>query len=90
VIQLKESPRVLPVAALLVGLTLYSYHGRELLVCWLCFTVLFVSVMLVILIGELGVYAGESLAVRARTLGRMTPVAATSDVRLLLKKDPGR
>ena len=61
-------------SGLLLVLSLYSYHGRELLVCWLFFTSIFVFVTLLILIGLLGVYAGERLTVWAQATAGMTPV----------------
>jgi hypothetical protein len=88
VIQFKESLRVLPIGGLLLGLSLYSYHARELLVCWLYFGVLFVCMMLVILIGELGVYAGECVAVWARSTAKMTPVLEFVAVEPPLKNTP--
>jgi hypothetical protein len=45
----------------LLGLSLYSYHLQELLVCWLCFSVVFVSLALVILTVVLVCYATECL-----------------------------
>jgi hypothetical protein len=42
-----------------LGLILRSYHMRELLVCWLCFSVAFVSLTLVILAAILTCYAGR-------------------------------
>ena len=90
-IQLKESLRILPVGALLVGLTSYSYQVRQLLVCWLFFTVLFVCMILVILIGELGVYAGECVAVRARSATVMPPSLEFAAIELPAKNisEPG-
>ena len=85
VIQLKESLWALPVGGLLLGLSLYSYHVRELAVCWLYFSVLFVCMMLLILIGELGVYAGECVAVWARSAAEMTPVLEFVAVELPLE-----
>ena len=76
VIQFKESPLLLPGGGLLLSLTLYFYHLRELLVCWLYFTVLFVCMILVILIGEVGVYAGGCIVVWACSTTGITPVLA--------------
>jgi hypothetical protein len=85
VIQFKQSLRVLPVGGLLLGLSLCSYHLRELLVCWLFFSVLFVCMMLLILIGELGVYAGECVAVWARSAAEMTPVLELAAIEFPVK-----
>ena len=70
--QLRESCYLL-LPALLLGLSLYSYHARELLVCWLFFSVLLVCLALVVLSGVLAVYAGEYLEVLARNAAAMTP-----------------
>ena len=42
----------------LLGLSLLSYHLRELLVCWLFFSLVFVSLALLILTGVLVCCAG--------------------------------
>ena len=75
-IQFKENVWVLPVVGLLLGLSLFSYHLREILVCYLIFTVLFACIMLLILVGELGVYAGEYVAVWVHLTTVKTPVLA--------------
>ncbi len=82
--QLRDSPQVWEFSGLLLGLSLYSYHVRELLVCWLYFSVLFVCVTLLLLLGVLGVYAGECVAVWARSATGMTPVLvlASTDLRV--------
>jgi uncharacterized protein YacL len=46
---------------LVVGLNLSSYHLQELLVCWLCFSIGFVSLALAILVVILACYAGKYL-----------------------------
>jgi len=46
-------------SGLLLGLSVCSYHVRELLVCWLFFTLLFVCLALVLLGGVFAVYASE-------------------------------
>jgi hypothetical protein len=74
--QFKETVWVLPVVGLLLGLSLFSYHLREILVCYLAFTVLFACVMLVILVGELGVYAGECVSGWVDLATVKTPVLA--------------
>jgi hypothetical protein len=85
VIQFKESFCVLSVGGPLLGLSLYSYHVRELLVCWLFFIALFVCMMLVILIGELGVYAGECVTVWAHSATVMTPPVEFAAIELPVK-----
>jgi uncharacterized protein YacL len=44
---------------LVVGLNLSAYHLLELLVCWLCFSIGFVSLALAILVVALACYAGK-------------------------------
>src|SRR5229473_6394478 len=79
---LREGHHVSQFSGLLLGLSLYFYHVRELLVCWLIFTLLFVCLALVILGGVLAVHVGEYLTVWARTLAGMTPVVALGHVEL--------
>ena len=83
--QFRESHYVSQCSGLLVGLSLSSYFIRELLVCWLFFSLLFVCVALLLLSGVLAVQAGEYLTVWARTLGRMTPVVALAHAALPVK-----
>jgi hypothetical protein len=73
---LRENHHAYQISGLLLGLSLYSYRVRELLVCWLFFSVLFVCVTLVILSGVLAVYAGEWLTVWARATAPVSPVLA--------------
>jgi len=83
--QFRESHYVSQFSGFLVGLSLSSYFIRELLVCWLFFSLLFVCVALLLLSGVLAVQAGEYLTVWARTLGRMTPVVALAHAALPVK-----
>jgi hypothetical protein len=83
--QLRESYRVSQFSGLLLGLSLYSYHVRELLVCWLFFSLLFASLALVVLGGVLACYAGKYVTVWARTAAGMTPVVALGSGDLRLK-----
>jgi uncharacterized membrane protein AbrB (regulator of aidB expression) len=57
---------------LVVGLNLSSYHLQELLVCWLCFNIAFVSLALAILVVVLAGYAGKYLAHCVGLAARMT------------------
>jgi hypothetical protein len=82
---LRASHHVSQFSGLLLGLSLYFYHVRELLVCWLIFTLLFACVTLLVLGGVLAVQTGEYLTVWVRTLPRMTPVVALGHVELPLK-----
>jgi uncharacterized protein YacL len=65
--------RVLASAAvgLVVGLNLSFYHLAELLVCWLCFSIVFVSLALAILAVVLACYAGKYLTHCAATAARV-------------------
>lgn len=56
---LQASRRVSQFCSLLLGFSLYSYHVRELLVCWLFFSALFVSLGVVMAGGVLAGYAGK-------------------------------
>ena len=82
---LRKSHHVSQFSGLLLGLSLSSYHVRELLVCWFFFSFLFVCVMLLILSGKLAVYAGQSLTVWARTVAGMTPALSLGRSELPLK-----
>ncbi len=86
--QLRESHRVSQFSGLLLGLSLYSYHVRELLVCWLFFSVLFVLLALMILGGVLACYAGKYATHWARTTAPVTPVLALGSAELHLKTIP--
>ena len=59
-------------AGLVVGLNLSPYHVQELLVCWLCFTIAFVSLALTILVVVLACYAGKYLTHCVSTAARVT------------------
>ena len=71
--------------AFLLGLSLYSYHAQELLVCWLFLGLLFVASALVILVGVLGFYAGRHLIRWASTAARVMPTTAMSPAELRVK-----
>jgi hypothetical protein len=83
--QLLENHRVSELSGLLLGLSLYSYHVRELLICWLFFCLLFVLLTLVLLGGVLGCHAGQYVIHWAGTAARVKPVMALSSVELHLK-----
>jgi len=61
----REINRVQVCLGLLMGLSLFSYHVRELLVCWIFFVLLFVAVAAVILGGVLAWHAAEAAVHRA-------------------------
>ena len=52
---------VFTAVGLVVGLNLSSYHLQELLVCWLCFSIGFVSLALAVFVVILACYAGKYL-----------------------------
>jgi hypothetical protein len=83
--QLRESHRVSQFSGLLLGLSLYSYHVRELLVCWLFFSLLFVSLALLILVGVLACYTGNYVIQWVNTAAGVTPVVALGAGELHLK-----
>jgi putative Mn2+ efflux pump MntP len=63
---------------LVVGLNLSSYRLQELLVCWLCFSIGFVSLALAILGIVLACYAGKYLIHCATAALRVIARAAQS------------
>jgi hypothetical protein len=70
---------------LLLGFNLHGYYLRELLVCWLFFSMLFVSLSLVVLGSVVACYGGKYLTVWARTAAGVTPVVAIGPGKLHLK-----
>jgi hypothetical protein len=87
--QLRGIRRVSQCSGLLLGFSLYSYHVRELLVCWLFFSLLFVLLALVILGGVLACYAGKYATHWASTTAPITPVLALGSAELHLKMISG-
>jgi hypothetical protein len=85
---LRENHRVSQISGLFLGFSLYSYRVRELLVCWLFFSLLFVLLALLILGGVLACYAGECIAVWVRTTAPVSPVLALGSAELHLKAIP--
>ena len=83
--QSRENYRVLQFSGLLLGLSLFSYHVRELLVCWLFFALLFVSLVLLLLGGVLASLAGKYVIHWASTAASVRPVVALASVELHLK-----
>jgi|ERR1700686_3069403 len=83
--QFRKNHRLSQFSGLLLGLSLYSYHVRELLVCWLFFSLVFVSLALVIWGGVIACYAGKYAAHWVRTTASLTPVLASGSVELHLK-----
>jgi hypothetical protein len=83
--QLLENRRALQYSGLLLGVSLYSYHVRELLICWLFFIVLFVLLALVVLGGVLAYHAGRYASQWARKAAPVTPVLVLAPAELHLK-----
>lgn len=83
---LRENHRVSRSCGLLLGLSLYSYQVRELLVCWLFFSLLFVLLALLILGGVFACYGGKYVTdwAWARTTAPVTPALALSSAELQL------
>ena len=69
--QLRESHGVAQFSGLLLGLGLYSYHVRELLVCWLFFGLLFALLAMLILGSVVACYAGKYVIHRALAVARI-------------------
>jgi hypothetical protein len=88
-IQFRESHRVSQFSGLLIGLSLYSYHVRELLVCWLFFCLLFVGLVLLLLGGVLACHAGKYATHWVRTATPVTPGLVLASAELHLKTIPG-
>lgn len=76
---------MLQVSGLFLGLGLYSYHVRELMVCWFFFSLLFVLLALLILGGVLAGYAGKCVIQRANMAARVLTVVAVGSGELQLK-----
>jgi len=85
---LRENHRVSQISGLLLGFSLYSYRVRELLVCWLFFSLLFVLLALLILGGVLACHAGECVAVWMRTTAPVSPALVLGSAELHLKTIP--
>jgi hypothetical protein len=82
---LRETCYLLQFTALILGLSLYSYHARELLVCWLFFIVLFVCLALIVLSGILAIYVGQYLTVWAHNATATTTAVVLGFSKLHLK-----
>ena len=84
-LRLQENQHVLQISGLLLGLGLFSYHVRELMVCWLLFSLLFVLLALLIFVGALACYAGKCVIDWVSTTPRVTPVVTLTTDDLQLK-----
>jgi len=74
-------------SGLFMGLSLYSYHVRELLVCWLFFSLPFVLLCLILLGGVIACDAGRTFLRWVGPSERVTPGVAAA-VELGLKTAP--
>jgi hypothetical protein len=80
---------VLQCSGLLLGFSLYSYHVRELLICWFFFIVLFALVAAAILGGALlFFYAEKYFSQGAGTDAPTAPSLALSAAEISLKSIP--
>ena len=84
-LRLQENQHVLQISGLLLGLGLFSYHVRELMVCWLFFSLLFVLLVLLIFGGVLACSVGKCVIDWVCTTPRVTPVVTFSTDDLQLK-----
>jgi hypothetical protein len=75
--------------AFLLGLSLYSYHAQELLVCWLFLGLMFVALALIILVGVLGYYAGKCVVGWVSTTVMPTSALSPAELRLKTISDGG-
>jgi hypothetical protein len=82
--QSRATHRVSQCASLFLGLgfILRSYHMRELLVCWLCFSIAFVLLTLVILAVVLACYAGRYFIQWASAVVRVTRLRSLTHAKL--------
>jgi hypothetical protein len=72
----------------LLGLRLHLYHLQEVLICWLFFSLVFVSLALLILAGALACYAGECVIAWASKAARETPKVVLGPPAIQLKTIP--
>jgi hypothetical protein len=67
---------------------LYSYHVRELLVCWLFFTALLAALAFLVLTGALACYAGKHVIHWVSATPPVEPVVGLGPDELCLKTVP--
>jgi hypothetical protein len=73
---LREYPCLSLFSAMLLGLSMYSYRVRELLICWLFFCLLFVLLVLLTVAGVVVSYAGKYVLDWTNEGARVTPADA--------------
>ena len=86
---LQASRRVSQFSPLLLGFSLYSYHVRELLVCWLFFSAVFVSLGVVMAGGVLLAYAEKYVFDWASSKAQVAFVLVLSPVEIQVKTKSG-
>jgi hypothetical protein len=86
---LRVSLRVSKFSGLLLGLSLYSFHVRELLVCWLFFSVLFALLCVVMAGVALACYAGRHVFHWASSVPQVTPAVVLKPVGFHVKTISG-
>ncbi len=69
-----EKHRVFRCSGLLIGLGLFSYHVRELLICWLFFSAPFLLLALLLLGGMVACDAGQYFVCWVGTRVQIKPV----------------
>jgi hypothetical protein len=86
---LREYPRLSLFSVMLLGLTMYFYRMRELLICWLFFCLLFVLLVLLTLAGVVVSHAGKYVLDWTNAGARVTPNAAllSSDIHQILPQE---
>jgi hypothetical protein len=89
VLQLRESHRVSQLSGLVLGLSLYSYRVRELVVCWLFFIIFFVVLALLVLGAVLAWYAWIYASHWAQTTTPVAPVLALASAEVHLETIAG-
>lgn len=85
--QLRATHRVSQFAGMFLGLgfILRSYYMRELLACWLFFSLVFVLLALIVLGNVLAFCAGKCVIHWARTRARVTPLVGFGSGELRVK-----
>lgn len=83
---LREYPRLSLYSGVLLGLSMYSYRIRELLICWLFFCLLFALLVLLTLAGVVVSHAGKYVLDWTNAGARVTPIAVllSSDIQKML------
>jgi hypothetical protein len=83
--QRREPRSVWQLAGFLLVISLDSYCSRELLVCWVFFGMVFLSLLAIALGGIFAGYAGKSFISWANTAARVKPIIALGSPDLQMK-----